>query len=118
MPYRAYFFVSMIAVLFSFSAQADELEPADAENLTTILRNVTGLQDIQYERVACRWKVLHPSICTYRHRNGQRDSFAWFKAAKVADILLKYRGTVVVAGGLEEVSISNLECGASLCTFE
>ncbi len=118
MSIRACVFVSLFAMIFSFSARAEELEPADADALKTVLRAVTGIQEIQYDRVACRWKTIGPAICTYRHRNGERDSFAWFRAAKVADVLLKYRRTVIVVGGLEEVSITNLECGASLCTFE
>ena len=118
MPIRAYFTFALLAMLFAGAARADEMEPADADDLKTILTGFTGSPDVQYLRVACRWKVRGPSICTYHHKNGQRDSFAWFKAAKVADVLLKYRKPVVVAGGLEEVSIKNFECGASLCIFE
>lgn len=117
-PIRAYLFISLLAVLFSFSARAGEMEPADADVLKTALRAVTGIQEIQYDRVACRWKGRGPAICTYNHRNGERDSFAWFRAARVADVLLKYRRPVIVTGGLEEVSINNFECGASLCIFE
>ena len=42
----------------------------------------------------------------------------WFKAAKAADVLLKYKPAVKLDNGLLEVSMNNLECGASLCIFE
>lgn len=118
MPIRAYFAFALLSLFVAGAARADEMEPADADALKTILTGFTGSADVQYHRVACRWKVRSPAICTYHHKNGQRDSFAWFKAAKVADVLLRYRKPVVVAGGLEEVSIQNFECGASLCVFD
>ncbi len=99
-------------------AFAGELEPADANALAAILRQASGIQEINYARVSCRWKGHGPTICAYQHANGARDSFAWFKAGRAANILLKYRAPVIVAGGLEEVAINNLECGGSICLFE
>lgn len=118
MPIRACFTFALFSLFLATGARAGELEPADAETLAGILRSKTGIQEISYKRVSCRYARFTATICAYEHANGSRDSFAWFGAAKAADVMLKYKPAVQLDNGLLEVAMNNLHCGASLCIFD
>jgi|GEM_PF-5651556 len=111
---------SLMLTLLALSSPvfAAQMSAPDSDLLANILKSASGEKTANFTRVACRWKRMSPTICTYVHTSGNRDSFAWLKAAKAADILLAYKAETQLDSGLLEVSVQNLNCENGICSFE
>lgn len=113
--------VSLVA--FAPAAQSAErfsMEANDAVRFANVMRSASGIESVDYARVACRTFKSSPASCTYEHRNGAKDSFSWwkFRSAVIAEILHKYGEIVSEKENMRETAIYNVLCDQAGCTFE